>query len=117
VTFVYTGANVGEGATVWMTFGPAVLATMVWGGNWLMLEWLCGIEDAVTIDRDIGSAMQLGVFLVISGAILGWAVAGDYQSVEVMVRDLVWRGWPVVPLAMIVAIVQTYAVRSHREGK
>jgi len=117
VTCVYAGANIGEGATVWMTFAPAAMATVAWVANWLMLEWMCGIDDAVAIERDMPSAVRLAVFLAVSGAILGWAVAGDFESAEGTVRDLAWRGWPVVPLAMVLAIVQSYAVRRRQEGE
>lgn len=106
ITLVYGGANIGEGATVWMTFGPGALGAMVWSGGWMLLEWFCGFGDAVAIERDGASAWRLAGFLVASGAIIGWGVAGNFVSAEATVRDLVWRAWPIVPLAIVVAVVQ-----------
>jgi hypothetical protein len=111
VTLCYAGANIGEGATIWMTFGPAVLATAVWAMAWGLLEVLTNVGDAVAIERDAPSAVRLAGFLVATGLILGRSVAGDYESSGRLGEDFAREGWPVLPLVVAAAIVQRWARR------
>jgi uncharacterized membrane protein YjfL (UPF0719 family) len=109
LTCAYAGANVGEGATIWMTFGPAVLATIVWVAAWGVFQLLTGASDTIAIDRDVASAIRLAGLFVALGLILGRAVAGDYESEERTLHDLVAQGWPVLPLTLAAAVVQIRA--------
>jgi uncharacterized membrane protein YjfL (UPF0719 family) len=109
LTCAYAGANIGEGATIWMTFGPAVLATIVWVAAWSTFQLLTGVSDTLAIDRDVPSALRLAGLLVALGLILGRAVAGDYQSAQATLHDLVAQGWPVLPLTLAAAVVQIRA--------
>jgi hypothetical protein len=106
LTCAYAGANVGEGATIWMTFGPAVLATLAWAAAWMVYQLLTGVADAVTLERDLPSALRLAGLLVAIGLILGRAVAGDYESAQRTLEDLAAQAWPVIPLTLAAAIVQ-----------
>jgi hypothetical protein len=117
MTGVYAGANVGEGSTIWMTFGPAVLGAVTWGAGWLLLELLGAISDSVAIDRNVNSALRLAGFLIVSGILLGWALAGNYESAQQTVDDLIHRGWPVIPLAVGIAVVQRYSNRRKRMSR
>jgi hypothetical protein len=110
LTCAYAGANVGEGATIWMTFGPAVLATLAWAGAWLVYQVVTDVADAVTLERDLPSALRLAGLLVAIGLLLGRAVAGDYESAERTLHDLFVQAWPVVPLTLAAAVIQ-WAVR------
>ena len=116
LTCAYAGANVGEGATIWMTFGPAVLATLAWAAAWFVYQLLTDVADTVTLDRDVPSALRLAGLLVAIGLILGRAVAGDYESAEQTLHDLAAQGWPVIPLALVAAVVQlrTRPARNRR---
>lgn len=104
VTAIYAGANVGEGESTWMTFGPAFLGVLTWAGLWLAVERLTTISDAVAIDRDVPAAARLAAYLVISGVILGWGVAGDYVSATATLDDFAHRAWPAAVAGGILVI-------------
>lgn len=105
-TLCYAGANIGEGATIWMTFNPAVLATAVWFALWLALELTTAAADAVSIDRDLASSIRLAGFLISSGLVLGRAVAGDWHSWEQTVDDFITQGWPAAPFMLVAVLLQ-----------
>ena len=109
VTLTYAGANIGEGATIWMTFGPAVLATLAWAAAWGVYQALTGAADAVAIDRRADSAWRLAGLLVATGLILGRSVAGDFESIDRTLADFARQGWPVVPLLLTAAWLERRA--------
>lgn len=104
-TLVYAGANVGEGATIWMTIGPAVLATAAWFVLWAVHELTGGVSESIAVDRDVASAVRLAGLLVATGAILGRAVAGDYHSAGQTVREFDRQGWIALPLTIAATII------------
>lgn len=110
VTAIYAGANVGEGATIWTTFGPALLGVLTWAALWSIVERLTTISDAIAIDRDVRTAARLAAYLVLSGVILGWAVAGDYVSATATLDDFAHRAWPAAVAAGVLVIAH-YAFR------
>jgi hypothetical protein len=116
LTIAYAGANVGEGASIWMTFGPAALATVAWAVAWAALQWSTDVAEAVSVGRDVGAGIRLAFFLVASGAVLGRAVAGDYHSAGETVRDFARSGWPVAPLIGVAAVVEWMVGRRREMG-
>ncbi|HYE19639.1 MAG TPA: hypothetical protein VEA69_14400 [Tepidisphaeraceae bacterium] len=105
-TLAYSGANVGEGATVWMTIGPAALGLAAWAAVWIGIEALSGASEAIAIERDLASGWRMAGALVASGLILGRAVAGAYESAAATVRDLVTIGWPAALVAVATVAMQ-----------
>jgi hypothetical protein len=106
LTCAYAGANVGEGATIWTTFGPAALATLAWAGAWAALERLTGIGDAIAIGRDLGAGARLAVFLLVAGVTCGYAAAGDYVGAVETLADFGRRAWPLAPLVALAAVAE-----------
>jgi hypothetical protein len=102
----YAGANIGEGATIWMTFQPAVLATATWFALWFVLELAARVADAVAIDRDLASGLRLGGCLIATGLILGTAVAGDWHSWGETIHDFTHQAWPAALLTFFAAVLQ-----------
>jgi hypothetical protein len=100
-TLIYAGANIGEGATIWMTIGPATLASAAWFAMWGMTEGFVGLSDTIVIDRDVASAVRLAALLIACGAILGRSVAGDYHSADATLRDFLVQGWPAAVLFVV----------------
>ncbi|MEZ0266439.1 MAG: hypothetical protein ACAI43_17050 [Phycisphaerae bacterium] len=111
-TLAYAGANIGEGATVWTTIGPAVLALAAWTGVWVGIEALSGASEAIAIERDLASGWRLAGALVANGLILGRAMAGAYESAVGTIRDLVTIGWPVILLLLATVLMQRAWQRS-----
>lgn len=107
-TFCYIGGNIGEGPTIWTTFGPAALATVSLFALWLILEFIGSPRIAITIERDPAAAWRLAGFLVACGLILGRAVAGDWQSWDDTLSDFAHQAWPaglVLLMALLFQIV------------
>ena len=108
-SLAYAGANIGSGPTVWTTFAPALLATATLLALGILLELLGGrIADAITLDRDVTSGIRMAMFLVCCGAILGRAVAGDWNGWEGLFNDLLYYGWPVIVLLTAAAVVDRW---------
>jgi hypothetical protein len=110
ITLAYAGANIGEGATIWMTFGPAAVVTLAWAAVWTTHQSLTNVADAVTIERDPASAWRLAGLLTAAGLILGRSVAGDYQSPDQTLADFARQGWPV----LLLLCAATWLQRRHR---
>lgn len=94
-SLIYALANIGTGPTIWTTVVPAIIAV---GGLWAlaMLITACGGGwiDAVTIDRDVASAIRFGGAMVGIGLILGRAAAGNWISWDKTFEDLQRFGGP-----------------------
>ena len=109
ITLCFAGGNIGDGPGWWVVVFSAGLATAGLFAVWLTLEALTGVSDTVTIDRDLSAGVRLGGFLVACGLRLGWAVAGDWVSVEATLRDFAANAWLVLVLLVIAAIVERVA--------
>src|SRR4249919_1187020 len=64
---------------------------------------MTSLSDAVTIDRDPSAGVRLGAFLTACGLVLGRAVAGDWTSAEITIRDYA-RFLPAVAMLIILAM-------------
>jgi hypothetical protein len=109
ITFAYSGGNVGNGPGWWVVLACAALSTVTLYAVWCLVDWMTGITEFVTINRDRAAGIRLAAFLAASGLILGWAVAGDWVSVTATVRDLLHRGWLVFVLVVFEAMISAAA--------
>ncbi|MFN6461681.1 MAG: hypothetical protein RMZ41_007505 [Nostoc sp. DedVER02] len=100
ITLCFAGGNIGDGPGWWVVAYSAMLSTGAWFLLWLVLEYFTQISEAIAIDRDRASGLRLAGFLVASGAILGRAVAGNWESFDATTIDFVRYGWPVIILAI-----------------
>lgn len=105
-TLCYTGANIGEGPTIWTTFAPAALAIGTLMVLWFFLELFTGVSESIAVDRDAASGLRLGGFLVAAGLILARAVAGNWVSWDETVHDFIFRAWPAMLLLLISIVLQ-----------
>jgi len=87
VTCCYAGGNIGDGPGWSVVIFSAALATATLGLAWMAYDWLTGVNDVITIDRDPSAGVRLGSFLLAAGLILGRGVAGDWLSAEGTVAD------------------------------
>lgn len=109
ITLCFAGGNIGDGPGWWVVVFSAGVATAGLFAVWLLLEALTGVSDTVTIDRDLAAGVRLGGFLVACGLRLGWAVAGDWVSVEATLRDFAANGWLVLVLLAIAVLIERVA--------
>lgn len=105
-TLCYAGANVGEGATIWMTFIPAAMATVALGVSLLILEIFAAVSESITLDRDCASALRLAGFAIAAGLVLGRSVAGDFHAWDETWHDFLVQGSPVLPMLVATIILQ-----------
>jgi len=106
VACCYAGGNIGNGPGWWVVVFSATLATAGLAGVWLAIGQSTGIVEAVTVDRDRAAGVRLGGWLVVSGVIFGWAVAGDWVSASATVADFVSRAWPAVIVVALAIVVE-----------
>jgi hypothetical protein len=95
----FAWANVGEGPTIWTTVGPALLATLALFATALAVELATRPSEAIAIDRDLASGLRQAALLAAAATVLGRAVAGNWESAQGTLRDLVDLGWPALALA------------------
>jgi hypothetical protein len=103
-TLSYAGGNIGDGPGWWVVVFSAALSTATLMAAWLLLERITSISDAVTIDRDPSAGVRLGAFLAACGLVLGRAVAGDWTSAAITIRDYA-RFLPAVGMLVILGAV------------
>lgn len=110
VTFCYAGANIGDGPGWWVVVFSAGLATAALFVAWLLLGSFGHGIDAVTVDRDLAAGVRLGAFLAASGAVLGRAVAGDWESATQTAVDAT-SALPALILILGAALLAEYVAR------
>lgn len=114
ITACFAGGNIGNGPGWWVVVYCALLSTGTLFILWSVFEKLTHVSDAVTIERDVASALRLGGWLAALGLILGRAVAGDWESADKTTVDFARFAWPAIVL-LALAIVLQRALRPSRE--
>jgi len=105
-TLCYAGGNIGDGPGWWAVIFSAGLATATLGALWLLFDWITGISDTITVDRDLAAGIRLGGLLIAAGLVLGRGVAGNWVSAPATVRDFVVIAWPVLVLFAVATAVE-----------
>jgi uncharacterized membrane protein YjfL (UPF0719 family) len=111
-TLCFAGGNIGDGPGWWVVLYAAGLATTVLLFLWVAYEWLTGISEVVTIERDTTGGLRLAGWLIASGVVLGAGVAGDWQSAGQTNVDFIQRAWPVLILLVAACLVERLAKSS-----
>lgn len=107
VMFAYAGSNVGNGPTIWTTLLPALVATLTLLATWGVLEALTDTAEVVTVERDIATGVRVGTFLACAGAVLGRAMAGDFDEEAGYggtMRDFARLAWPVIAVLPVMVV-------------
>jgi len=94
LTLIYTGGNMGDGPGWWVVVFCAALGGAALYLPWLLAEPIVHFGESITVERDTATGVRFAVLLVATGAILGRAVAGDWESVEGTLRDFAAIAWP-----------------------
>jgi len=103
--FIYAGANVGDGPGWWCVIFAGSLGLAAWIILGLVIHLCTGIFERITVDRDAGCAVRFLVYLLASGAVLGYACSGDWTSFSMTVAEFA-AGWPVLPLTAVFIIIE-----------
>lgn len=101
------GGNIGEGPGASVVVACAATAMGTWFLLWWLLEVGSGgqVSEQITVERDRGGAIRLAALLVANGAIVGAAVAGDWNGARFL-RDFSAFGWPALALTVIAAAAE-----------
>lgn len=105
VTLCFSGGNIGDGPGVQVVFAAAGLSTLTLFLLWFALEWLGGLSEKITVERDLSCGVRLGGFLVACGLILGAGVAGDWVEGRLL-PDFIRFCWPVLILLAAAILVE-----------
>ncbi len=109
-TCCYAGSNIGSGDTIWTTIVPALLSAVALFICWFLVELIARASETITIERREPAAWILGGFLTLAGVNFGWAMTGDWKSLDATMTDFFHRAWPTA-LLMILTI---FALRRER---
>jgi hypothetical protein len=104
---IYSGANIGDGPGWWCVIFAGGLGMIMWFILGAIMIKFTQVGDSITIDRNVGSGIRYGSYLLASGLILGRASSGDWTSFESTVIEF-GVGWPVLFLALLVFLVELY---------
>ena len=110
--FIYAGANVGDGPGWWCVIFAGLLGIAAWIILGLLIHFCTGIFERITVDRDMGCGIRFMVYLLASGAILGYACSGDWTSFKMTIVEF-GAGWPVLPLTAVFILLEKLI--KHRE--
>lgn len=107
LTAIYAGANIGDGPGWWCVLFAGGLGLAAWIILGFVFHLFTGIFERITVDRDLGSGIRFCLYLVASGAILGYACSGDWTSFSKTVEEFMVC-WPVLPLTGIMILVELF---------
>lgn len=109
----FAGANIGNGPGVGAVLFSAFLSSALFVGVWFAMDFLTSISDAITVDRDEGAGARLAGFLVGTGILSGWSVAGDWVSASATFKDFAASSWPAMLLTSLVVTVELALRKAH----
>lgn len=115
VTLIYAGANTGDGPGWWVVLFAAGLGLVTWLGLALLVNLAAGMSERISVDRDMGSGIRFGAYLIASGLILAYASGGDWTSTQATLLEF-RIGWPVLPLALSFLMVEVFYIRFSRSS-
>jgi hypothetical protein len=101
----FAQANIGDGPGWWCVVFAAALSTGAWVLAWAILEKTAHVSESVTVDRDVATAVRVGVLLAALGLLCGRGAAGDWTSAEQTVIEFA-AAWPAIPLLVAGAFIE-----------
>ena len=109
----FAGANIGDGPGWWVVVFCTALSNGVLLLGWWLLAGIAATDDAITIDRDLGTGFRIAGWFAGSGLILGRAVAGDWHGTNQAVLDFVRGGLPALVLLILVLAFELVVRRAR----
>lgn len=110
----YAGSNFGSGPGAEVVIFCAFLSTVCLFGFWFFLERIFRLADKVTVERDEGTGIRAGGWMLSLGLIFGGAVAGDWESLEGTVRDFIHYAWVAI-VFLVAAVAIEWAFKRPRK--
>ncbi|MCL2800572.1 MAG: hypothetical protein FWD28_02290 [Treponema sp.] len=104
---IYAGANTGDGPGWWCVLFAGAFGLVSWAVLGIILHLFTDIFERITIERNVGCGIRFGIYLVLCGAILGYACSGDWTSFSKTAEEFL-IGWPVLPLTFVMILIELY---------
>ena len=79
----------------------------------MAVNLLTDMSERVSVDRDMGSGIRFGAYLIASGLILAYASGGDWTSAQATLLEFT-VGWPVLPLMLFALLVEWFYIQPAR---
>ena len=110
---IYMGANIGDGPGWWCVFFAGGLGLAAWVVLGFVIHLFTDIFERISVERDLGSGIRFGVYLILSGLILGRACSGDWTSFSKTIEEF-YIGWPVLPLTAGMIIIELFCQKEKK---
>ncbi len=115
LTIIYSGANIGDGPGWRCVIFAGGLGLVSWTLLALAINYFTRVFERITVERDICCGIRFGAYLFASGIILGRASSGDWTSFYMTIVEFM-IGWPVLPLAVLIIIIERYYMLKMKDG-
>lgn len=113
LTFIYCGANIGDGPGWWCVLFAGGLGVIAWFLLGMVVNSFAQIFERISLERDICCGIRTGFYLAASGIILGRASAGDWTSFFSTIVEFT-AGWPAILLALLAGLIEIYFLRKAK---
>ena len=113
-TLLYAGGGIGEGPSYWDNLFSTGLAAAGWVMLWVILELGAKVSASIVEERDLGSGLRFGGFLLATGLVLARAVAGNWVSEAATIHDFFRDGWPAAALCAVALPIERFARPNRR---
>lgn len=114
LTLAFLGGNFGEGPSWWVVLLCTLISFSGFFVLWVLVLVASPMLQRLTIERDYATALRVFGLLVGFGAVLGRAVAGDWESVGGTFADFFAIAWVLLLLALIEIVVIRVAPIARR---
>lgn len=104
-TACYSGANIGDGPGWWCVVVAGGIATLVWLFLWQILIVFCGLNEKITVERDLNVGIRTAGYGLGSSIICGRGAAGDWTSAYQTIIEFSCA-WPVVILLLLAIFME-----------
>lgn len=113
ITLIYAGANTGDGPGWWVVLFAGGLGLIAWLGLAVLINVSVHISERVSVERDMGSGIRFGAYLIASSMILSYASGGDWTSTQTTLLEFT-IGWPVLPLMLFYLLMEHFYLQHAR---
>jgi len=109
----FAGGNIGDGPGWWVVVLSAGLSTGTILIGLAFINLTAGVLERITVGREVSLAVRMWAFLVTTGVISGFAVAGDWVSAGATVTDFVITCLPLFGLIVFLGFFEMLCKNSR----
>lgn len=114
LTFLYCGANTGDGPGWWCVVFAGGLGVSAWIGLGLLIHKFTNVSERITVEHNTCCGIRFGSYLFSSAIILARASGGDWISMFTTIGEFLAMGWPVLVLAGTGILIEQFYLRQEK---